>query len=154
MSNRSGESDPAERTTLELLGLKFVDLATYVAALVAVIVGPVAALELAMYGGLVLTKWVLFVFGGLFATVASFQLRPASPKKRVAEASAGPQSDTVGSKELTRFQRLAAALPPARWTGLGAHERFSPPTKLLAGGITLLAVSWALEMMFGVGVGT
>lgn len=137
---------------LTVLGLKLVDAATYAAALVGVIAVPFGALELVVVGGLVFTKWVLFFLGAFLAMIAGLQLRPASPKKRAAAAQAGPNSGTIGGIELSRFQRLAAAAPPARWTGLEPNDRFSPATKLLFGSLSMLAVSYAMEAVFGISV--
>lgn len=139
-----------ERTTSELLALKFVDMATYAVALVALVGVPVGLFELAAIGGLVFTKWVLFFFGGAAGAYASFQLRPASPKRRQAEAGGGPSGATVGNEDLTWLQRGAAALPPARWTNLAVTERFSPHAKLLAGGVLMILTSWAMEFVFGI----
>jgi len=152
MPDPTAGSTPA-RDPGELLALKLVDAATYAVAFVAVVTLPLGALELAAFGGLIFTKWALFLFGAAVAMYASFHLRPASPKQRAATAGETPSSDTVGSESASRLQRAAAALPPARWTGLTAQERVSPYAKLLAGGLLMLATSWAMEVLLGIGLG-
>lgn len=152
MPDPTAGSTPA-RDPRELLALKLVDVATYAVAFVAAISLPLGALELAAFGGLIFTKWALFLFGAAFAMYASFHLRPASPKRRAAAAGEKPSSDTVGGETASRLQRAAAALPPARWTDLTAQERVSPHAKLLAGGLAMLATSWAMEFLFGIGLG-
>lgn len=152
MPDPTAGSTPA-RDPGELLALKFVDLATYAVAFVAAVTLPLGGLELAAFGGLVFTKWLLFFLGAAVAMYASFHLRPASPKRRAATAGETPSSDTVGSGGPSGLQRVAAALPPARWTDLTVQERFSPHAKLLAGGVLLLVVSWTLEVVFDVALG-
>lgn len=137
---------------MTMLGLQCVDAVTYALALVGVIAVPFGVVEVLVFGGLVFTKWLLFFLGALFAMVAGLKLRPASPKKRAAAADQGPNKGTVGDVELSRLQRWAAVLPPARWTGLTPNERFSPATKLLVGSIVMLGVSYTMEAVFGISV--
>lgn len=143
---------PVSRAALSLFALKVVDLVTYVVVLVALVFVPVAAFEVTTFGGLVFTKWTLFVVGGLLGVYASFRLRPASPKRRMAAMDAGPNDPTIGGAEVSRLQRVAAALPPARWTELSAAERFSPAAKLFWAAIAMVALAWTLETVFGVGL--
>jgi hypothetical protein len=152
MPDPTAGSTPA-RDPGELLALKLVDAVTYAVAFVAVTSLPLGALELAAFGGLIFTKWALFLIGSAFAMYASFHLRPASPKRRAATAGETPSSDTVGNEPASRLGRAAAALPPARWTDLTVQERFSPHAKLLVGALAMLATSWAMEVVFGVGLG-
>lgn len=144
--------EPRARATFELLALQLVDALTYAVAFVAVVFVPVGAFELVTIGGLVGTKWVLFVLGMAYLMYAGLQLRPASPQKRAAAADAGPSGDSIGGEELTWLQRGAAALPPARWLDLHPSERWSPHTKLLVGALAMLAMSWALEFVFDVAI--
>jgi len=44
-------------------------------------------------------------------------------------------------------------MPPARGTGLGRAERFSPYTKQFAAATALVAMAWVLEAVFDVGLG-
>ncbi|NHN41718.1 hypothetical protein G9C85_08745 [Halorubellus sp. JP-L1] len=146
-------TDSTPREAVEVVALKVVDLLTYVVVLVAVVFVPVAAFELSTFGGLVFTKWVLFVVGGVLGVYSSFQLRPAGPERRAAAVDAGPSSATVGGREVSRLQRVAAAMPPARWTGLTPTERFSPYTKQFAAAVAFVVTAWLLEVVFDVGLG-
>lgn len=139
--------------SLEAFALKVVDLATYVVVLVAVVFVPVGALELWQLGGLVFTKWLLFVAGMALAAYASLMLRPASPKRRAAAASAGPNESTVGNVRVSFVQRVAAAVPPARWTDLSVSERFSPNVKRFVGAVAMVVLAMAMEFVFGIGLG-
>jgi hypothetical protein len=148
-SSSSGVSPDA----IEAFGLRLVDLATYVVVLVALVFVPLGALEWSAYGGLVFTKWTTFLVGAGLGAYASLKLRPASPKKRAASVDAGLNNPTVGNVRASRVQRLAAAVPPARWTELSVGERFSPEVKRLVGAVAIVATSMALEFVFGVGIG-
>jgi len=141
------------REAVEVVALKLVDLLTYVAVLVAVVFVPAAGLELTTFGGLVFTKWVLFGAGGVLGVYSSLKLRPDDPERRASAVDEGPNSATVGGRQVSRLQRVAAAMPPARWTGLGPAERFSPYTKQFAAATALVAMAWVLEAVFGVGLG-
>jgi hypothetical protein len=149
-SSSSGVSPDA----LESFGLQVVDLATYVVVLVMVVFVPLGALEWTVFGGLVFTKWITFFVGAGLGAYASLKLRPASPKKRATSADAGVNNPTVGNVTASRVQRLAAAVPPARWTELSAGERFSPDVKRFVGAVAIVATSMALEFVFGIGLGT
>lgn len=138
---------------VEAFGLKVVDLATYVVVLLVVVFGPLSAVELVVYGGLVFTKWVTFLVGAALAAYASLKLRPDSPKKRAASVDASADSPTVGNVEVSALQRFAAALPPARWTELTVSERFSPNVKRFVGALAIVAASMAMEFVFGIGLG-
>jgi hypothetical protein len=138
------------RSTVELVALQCVDVFTYSLALVGVVAVPVGALELLTLGGLVFTKWVLFVLGGALLMVAGLKLRPASPERRTAAASAGPSGDSLGGEDLSWLQRTGAKVPSALDLGLEPHERFPPSAKLLVGSIVMLGVSFAMEALFGV----
>lgn len=139
---------------VEAFGLRLVDLATYVVVLVAFVFVPLGALEWSAFGGLVFTKWITFLVGAGLGAYASLRLRPASPKKRATSVNAGMNNPTVGNVQAPRLQRLAASLPPARWTELSVRERFSPNAKRFVGAVAVVATSMALEFVFGVGIGT
>ena len=148
-SSSSGVSPDA----VEAFGLKVVDLATYVVVLLVLVFVPLAVVEASVYGGLVFTKWVTFVVGVGLAAYASLKLRPDSPKKRAASVDAGANSPTVGNVQVSAVQRLAAAVPPARWTELSVGERFSPNVKRFVGAVAIVAASMAMEFVFGIGLG-
>jgi|AntRauTorcE11898_2_1112593.scaffolds.fasta_scaffold03953_2 hypothetical protein len=150
----SASSSDVSADAVEAFGLKVVDLATYVVVLVALVFVPLGALEWSTFGGLVFTKWITFLLGAGLAAYASLKLRPASPKRRATAVDAGANSATVGNVKVSRVQRLAAAIPPARWTALSVSERFSPNVKRFVGAVAIVATSMALEFVFGVGIGT
>lgn len=139
---------------VEAFGLRLVDLVTYVVVLVALVFVPLGALEVLAFGGLVFTKWITFLGGAGLGAYASLRLRPASPKRRAASVDAGMNNPTVGDVQAPRVQRLAAAMPPARWTELSVRERFAPNVKRFFGAVAIVGMSMALEFVFGVGLGT
>jgi len=148
-SSSSGMSPDA----FEAFGLQLVDLATYLVVLVVLVFVPLGVLEWATFGGLVFTKWITFLVGVGLGAYASLKLRPASPKQRATSVDAGVNNPTVGNVRASRVQRLAAALPPARWTELSVGERFSPEVKRFVGAVAIVATSMAMEFVFGVGLG-
>ncbi|WP_323674308.1 hypothetical protein [Halorubellus sp. PRR65] len=138
---------------VEAFALKVVDLATYVVVLLAVVFAPLSIVEWTVFGGLVFTKWLTFVVGAAVVAYASLKLRPDSPKKRAASVDAGASQPTVGNVEVSVVQRVAAAVPPARWTALSVGERFSPNVKRFVGGVAIAGASMAMEFVFGIGLG-
>jgi hypothetical protein len=152
--------------------LQALDAVAYAITLTAVIFVATTAVSLAAGAGLVGTKYALFFIGfGLFG-YATFRLRPKSAWKREGSQSGGggpitgsiaPSSipDTIAETSLprssqssdgeTRFQAMSTALLPDEWV-LPPEARLSAPAKLFLASIAVLATSWALESVFGVGM--
>jgi hypothetical protein len=95
-------------------------------------------------GELVTLKYVLFVVGLLLFGFGSFAIQPTRPhqdEKRV---------DAAG-EEPNRYEVRLQRLPPLRGRRLPFGDRVSRNTKLFLTGLATLAVSAAMELLFGVG---
>lgn len=92
-------------------------------------------------------KFALFFVGFLLFGYATFQLLPRPPYKEESVV-----SDVAENTETT-FQSYVQKLPPLRWYSLHPADRLSPSLKLFLGSLAILAVSYAMETVFGVRVG-
>ncbi|WP_435348435.1 DUF7555 family protein [Haloarchaeobius sp. HRN-SO-5] len=153
------DDPPPEVVGALRLGRKSLDALSYAAVFVAVVVGVSAFFELSARGTLTGTKYVLFWFGFALLAYASLQLRPPPPGSSDDQSqsftTAGDDrhrkaSGTVGSRSLTRFERLVDVLPPMRWVDVAVDDRFTPHAKLFLAALLMLATSATMEFVFGV----
>ena len=154
------DDPPPEVVGAIRLGRKSLDALSYALAFVAVVVGVSAFFELSARGTLFGTKYVLFWFGFALLAYASLQLRPESPgatgaSTRQQFTTSGDDrqkkaSSTVGSRSLSRFERLVDWLPPMRWVDIAVDDRFSPHAKLFLTAVVMLVTSAAMEFVFGI----
>ncbi|MFC7167167.1 DUF7555 family protein [Halospeciosus flavus] len=128
------------------LARKLIDAVQYAVA-VTVVAAVVSAVPSVLLGaGLVGVKYGLFVLGFLAFGYASFLLQPVKPWK-----SGGHRRDREAG-EPTPFRRFVRRLPPAAWFPIEPEERFGREVKLLLASVVMLAVSYVMEVVFGVGV--
>lgn len=135
------------------------DAIVYGIAVAAVVFGFGVVVGLAVGGGLVTAKFVMFVAGLLMFGYATFQLRPDPPwdTKETEEGELTvvknePDGSVVGDREETRFQATIQGLPPLSWYSLPPEERLSAGAKLFVASLATLAWSFLLETAFGVSV--
>lgn len=140
------------------LARKTLDALAYATLIVVGVTGVSAFFELSGAGTLFRTKYVLFWLGFALLAYASFQLRPDSPSQQNRNTEFLTSGDdrqkrasgSVGSRSSTRLERLAAWLPPMRWVTVNPDDRFSPHAKQFLAALLLLAVSIAMEFVFGI----
>ncbi|ELY51023.1 DUF7555 family protein [Natronococcus jeotgali] len=106
-------------------------------------------LSVATGGGLVRAKTLLFLAGWLLLAYGTVRLWPSSPDD--VDADPRTRGEPTAGGPPTRFQTVARALPPARWTAPPRPERrLSTAGKLLLGGLLVLLLSLLMEVVFGV----
>lgn len=139
---RRDREGPAGR--VETAALVAVDALVYGLAAAAVVVVGALVVAVATGGGLVRAKRLLFLAGFLLMGYATVRLWPRSPSDL-------DRGAIPADHDRTRFQRAVRALPPLRWLRPPPpHRRFTPPGKLFVGSLVVLAVSYAMEAVFGV----
>lgn len=127
------------------------DAVTYAIAATAVIAVLAVVLAVATGGGLVRTKYLLFVAGWLLLTYATFRLWPSSPEDVEPNANRSQHDSLPREHESSRFQRLVLVLPPRRWVqSPRPKRRITIPGKLLLTALLILLLSFAMETVFGV----
>ncbi|WP_435334292.1 DUF7555 family protein [Haloarchaeobius sp. TZWWS8] len=153
------EDAPPEVRGLVRIAHKTLDAVSYGVLVVILVAGPAAFLELSGRGTLFTTKHLLFWVGFGLLAYASFQLRPPSPKelddREGIFVTSGDDRQkradtTIGGRSETTVEKVVALLPPMRWAPLRPDERFSVHAKLLVAAILMLALSMAMEFVFGV----
>jgi hypothetical protein len=133
---------PAGR--LRTAALVAVDALAYAVALAALVVVAALVVGVASGGGFVRAKVLLFLAGFGLMAYATVRLWPRTP--------ADLESGTIpATDDETRFQRAVGALPPLRWLPPPPPQRrFTPAGKLFVGCLVVLALSYAMETVFGV----
>jgi hypothetical protein len=134
-----------------------IDALVYAVAVtcVAFLVGGLLSFSLGR--GLVGVKYVLFLVGLLLFGFATFQLRPSPPwdvekTDDGVEVVRNDRSEVIGSRTETRFQAAVQRIPPLTHYSIPPEERFPSSVKLFLSSITVLAISFVMEAVFGVGV--
>lgn len=123
--------------------LRVVDFVLWVLGATGGVVVVLGVLSVAVTGTLVGLKVGLFLVGfGLFG-VSALAIQPKRPTR---------ESKLVdfAREEPTRFEQLLYEVPPLRGEWLPAKRRVNRNWKLFATSLSLLAVSLALEDVFGV----
>lgn len=149
--------DP-DRPITERLEINAIALAhglVYAVTLATVVTLVMVTLGLAGGGGFVLGKRLLFVAGWALMGYATIRLWPSKPDDvRVAtkSGSVDPTGETIAAVEArSRFQRLVHRLPPIRWLPAPPYERrLTDEAKVFLTSLLVLAVSYAMETVFGV----
>jgi hypothetical protein len=130
-----------------LRGRQALDAIVY-AVVVTAIVGIVSiAISFVLGWGLVGVKFILFVVGfGLFG-IATFKLRPTSPRRK----DAGNESSELShSDNDSPLQRAIHRVLPLDLSELHPNDRLSDGTKLFLASVLMLVVSFLLESVFSV----
>ncbi|WP_458185923.1 DUF7555 family protein [Haladaptatus sp. NG-WS-4] len=108
--------------------------------------------------GLVGVKYVLFFVGILLFGFATLQLRPDPPwdvektDEGSVEVVRNDKGEVIGAREETRFQATVQQIPPLTRYSIPPEERLPTAAKLFLASITVLATSFIMETVFGVGV--
>lgn len=103
-------------------------------------------------------KYLLFFAGLLLFGYSTLQLRP-KPPWNVEKTSDGTveivrneeRGESIGSREETRFQAAIQRVPPLAWYSIPPEERLSPAVKLFVASLAVLAASYLMEVVLGVG---
>lgn len=142
-------SDSSDR--LRGLARVWADALSYALAVAAFATIGALIVGIATGGGAVRGKLLLFGIGWLLLAYTTVRLWPTSPED-VESPSRGYGGDSLSPRTpSTRFQRLARALPPARWTRPPVPERrLTLPGKQLLASLLILFASFLLETVFGV----
>ncbi len=125
--------------------LRVADFVLWVLGATTATVACLAVLSLAVTGGLLGLKLGLFLVGFALFGIAALALQPKSPRR-------DRKLVDFDGDDPTRFERLLYEVPPLRDEWLPAERRVSRNWKLFATSLALLAVSLALEDVFGVAV--
>lgn len=135
------------------------DALAYALAVAAVVFVVGAVVGFAAGGGLVTAKFVMFVVGLLLFGYGTFQLRPSPPwgtesteDGELKVTRNRPNGTVVGSRDETRFQAAVQRLPPVSRYPLAPDDRLSDGAKLFLASLAVLAWSFVMETVFGVGV--
>lgn len=117
------------------------DAVVYAVAVTTIVVVGAAAVSFVFGGSWLGVKFILFFVGiGLFG-IGTFQLRPTPPWRDEGRL---PSIDRGG------LQPILQRLPPLDRYGLPADDRLPIGAKLLLASVLVLAVSFALETVFGI----
>jgi len=126
--------------------LRVVDFVLWVLVVTTGVVVSLGVVSLAATGGLVGLKVALFLIGfGLFG-VSALAVQPKSPRR-------DRKLIDFDGDDPARLERLLYEVPPLRGEWLPVERRVSRNWKLFMTSLSLLAVSLALEDVFGVAVG-
>lgn len=102
-------------------------------------------------GGLVRGKVVLFVVGWVLMAYATVQLWPSSPEEVDGTPEARTGESLPEAQDETRLQSFVQSIPPNRWLRTPRPERrLSIDGKLFLASLLVLAVSFAMEVVFGI----
>lgn len=128
--------------------LRYVEFALWVGVVTALVVGVSTVVGFALGGSLVRVKEVLFVVGFLLFGVSSLELRPKSPKRD--EKQLAPLSSDGENRLEERIQQL----PPIDDAHVPYGARVSRGVKMFVVSLLVLAISFSMEAVFGVAVGS
>ncbi|WP_137284091.1 DUF7555 family protein [Halorussus salinisoli] len=146
-----------DTSTLSRRARQLLDAVVYALAVAALVFVVGTLVGLAVGGGLVTAKFVMFVVGLLLFGYATFQMRPDPPwdteqtedgKVRVTKNE--PKGTVVGGRDETRFQAAVQRIPPLPWYSLPPNERLSIAVKMFVASLATLAWSFVMETVFGV----
>ncbi|WP_396611097.1 hypothetical protein ACH9L7_12880 [Haloferax sp. S1W] len=138
-------------------GLKTLDTVAYAIVLTGVVFGLTATVSVLAGGGLPGAKWLMFFLGFTMLAYASLKVRPkAAWKSNGNHGGNGGSNDSglfAGSDEEVGIEKLVsnlldAVLPPALRPE--PNERPSSGMKLFLAAVCILAVSFAMEVIFGI----
>jgi hypothetical protein len=125
--------------------LRVLETVVWVVAATAAIVGVAVVLGLAMQGDLTMAKVILFLVGFVLFGVSSFLLRPKPPKKDAEDRF------SVEGYDETRFEKVVQQVPPLDKEPIPIDQRVNRNVKLFLTSLLVLAVSFLMEAVGGVG---
>lgn len=149
-------ADP-ESETRNRRARQALDAVLYALAVAAVVFVAGLLVGVALGGGLVTAKHVLFVVGLALFGYGALRLRPDPPwdTERTEDGEVtvtrNDSRDATTVREETRFQAAVQRLPPASSYPLPPNERLSSGAKLFLASLAVLGLSFVLETVFGVG---
>lgn len=132
-------------------GLRLVEFVLWVGSTSALTVGILAVIAVIFGEGLLTLKYLLFVVGFIYFGVGTFGMR-ANLKRRPDEMGRERRRYLASNEEWGLEARLQD-VPPLRREHLPFDDRISRNGKLFATGITVLVISFAMEVVLGVQVG-
>ncbi|SIR54089.1 hypothetical protein SAMN05421858_2722 [Haladaptatus litoreus] len=123
----------------------------------AFVVGVVVSFSLG--SDLVGVKYFLFLIGFLLFGYATLLMLPSAPWDVNKTDDGGVEivrneerGEVIGSREETRFQATVQRIPPLSRYPIPPEERFPSSMKLFVASIAVLATSYIMETVFGVGL--
>lgn len=125
--------------------LRIVDFTLWVATIASGIIGGLAVISFIIGDGMITLKYSLFIVGFLLFGVGSFGLQPKRPHR-------DEKLVTVDSDSEYGFEERIQEIPPLDARDLPLENRVSRNVKIFFVSIILLAVSYMLEVEFGVTV--
>ncbi|WP_458207266.1 DUF7555 family protein [Haladaptatus sp. NG-SE-30] len=135
------------------------DALVYGAAVTGVVFVVGGVVSLLSGRGLVGVKYVLFMAGILLFGYATLQLRPDPPWDIEKTDDGGVEvvrnekkGEVIGGRKETRFQAIVQQIPPLTHYSIPPEERLPSAAKLFLASIMVLATSFVMETVFGVGV--
>jgi hypothetical protein len=124
--------------------LRYVEFGLAVAVWTGVAMALSAAVAVGVGGGLATLKNLLFVPGMTMFGVGAIEMRPPAPYREEKRFSIAPD-------EPGRIRALVDALPPLRDRVLPDDQRVGPGPKLFCSGLLVLAISFTMEVVLGIG---
>ncbi|ELZ87187.1 hypothetical protein C453_02514 [Haloferax elongans ATCC BAA-1513] len=130
-------------------GLKTIDAVAYAVVLTGVVFGLTATVSVLAGGGLPGAKWLMFFLGFTMLAYASLKVRPKAAWKDGRDDGGlfSGGDEQVGIEKLVS-SLLDVTLPPTLRPG--PNERPSSGTKLFLAAMCILAMSFAMEVVFGI----
>ena len=135
------------------------DAVMYAVAVAAVVFVAGTALGVVLGGGLITAKYVMFLVGLLLFGYGTFQMRPDPPwgtettdEGEIKVTRNSPKGTVVGGRDETRFQATVQRIPPLSRYSLPPDDRLSAAAKLFVASIAVLAWSFVMETVFGIGI--
>jgi hypothetical protein len=142
----------SELSWAEVIARRVLDATVYalVVTAIALVVGGVIQTITGTVADVVLFT---FILGIVVLGYATYCLLPGRPwhvehTESGMELTRHDRTQTIGSREVTRFQAVVQSVPPLRWYMLPPEERYSPALKLFAAGICILLTSIGIEALF------
>lgn len=126
---------------------RLVHAATYVVVALSLVWCVSLLVGVVLGGPLVAAKYGLFLCGWAAVGYGSWVLRPRARWKSEEDAT----ERAIGKRARTRFQRAVFSLPPANRFELEGRERVPSGVLVFAAGGAMLAASYLLEAVGGVG---
>lgn len=146
-------------------GAVAIDTTVYAAVVTGIVVVASTLTAFAGGGDWSTVKALLFVLGAILLGYATAQVWVSS-RDRNGQGWTGARSEaasqtrltsrfrsgsrTVSGRAETRFQRFVERVPPRRWVEVAPRASLSPTAKIFLAGVTVMAVSFCMEAVFGV----
>lgn len=138
---------------------QLLDALVYAVAVAGVVFALGIVVSFLLGSNLVGVKYFLFLVGILLFGYSTFLMLPEPPWD-VEKTGDGDieiiqnekRGKVIGSRDETRFQAAVQRIPPLPSYSIPPEQRLSPATKLFIASIAVLATSFMMETVFGVGM--